>query len=269
MVIRLLPVLLLLVFLTSSVRCFSGMSTLPLLKHRLLLGSSSFSRKQILEEMNLPYTLFVRPLDERAIGSDYRRDNNAERLVSLLAEAKANAVLGGLSQDAELQAVLAQASSLNVAVLVLTADQVCVHEDLGILEKPADETEALHFFDAYRRNPTLLTVGSVRLTHIPTLTSVSDVFQGTIMFNKESLEEDERGRLLGLKKGVVKELIEDRAPVLGCAAGLVCEHPIMKRFISYIDDDSAVRGLKKSSVINLLEEMRVELEKLGVQTTRK
>ena len=235
----------------------------PALRHHLIMSSSSFSRRQILEEMKLPFTMFVRPIDEQALASDSRSSGAASTLVSQLSEAKASAVVLGLQLDAgaAMQDLLSRASASNSAVLILTADQVCVHEELGIMEKPEDESVARKYFEAYRSTPLLLTVGSVRLTHVPSLTSVEEVFHGTVVFNKASLEEDERLRRSGERKGIIRELIDEGAPLLACAGALMCEHPMMRKHINYIDDDSAVRGLKKSSVLNLFEQMRVKLEK--------
>jgi len=135
--------------------------------------------------------------------------------------------------------------------IVLTADQVVTHSN-SILEKPSDIKQAKEFVSKYAASPPS-TVGSVILTHFPSKISVSGVDISTIHF-KPSLGE-EYGEL-------IDRLLEDGAPVLSCAGGLMVEHPFVVEFIDRIDGtQDGVMGLSKDLVLRLLKELKEELEK--------
>ena len=105
-----------------------------LAKHTLILGSSSSSRRAILQNLGVPFSVVAAGIDEQAI----RRDT-PEALVIALAHAKADAVLAKLRSPSG--AVTADSAR---SPLLITADQVVVH-DGRILEKPADAAQARSF----------------------------------------------------------------------------------------------------------------------------
>ncbi|KAJ0961341.1 hypothetical protein J5N97_000603 [Dioscorea zingiberensis] len=92
---------------------------------KIILGSSSSTRKQILAEMGYDFTIMTADIDEKEI-----RSENPEELVVALAQAKADAIISRLQigdfreKDAE-------------PTLLITADQVVVHGGV-IREKPSD-----------------------------------------------------------------------------------------------------------------------------------
>ena len=130
------------------------------LPETLILGSGSFTRKLILKEMNIPFVLKVKPINEYEIGTR-DDDSHAHSLVLTLAKAKADALIKGLIQCNESSqisngndAAAAAANdkfNLNLSnysesseYLVLTADQVVTCNG-DILEKPQSLEQAKQF----------------------------------------------------------------------------------------------------------------------------
>eukprot|EP00904_Undaria_pinnatifida_P012191 jgi/Undpi1/8101/HiC_scaffold_24.g10573.m1 len=95
----------------------------------IILGSKSFTRRMIIEEMGFTPITRSADIDEAAIGD---RTADPADLVLQLGLAKAEALVPGLKAEAK-------TGSLDTTLL-LTGDQVVVHNG-RILEKPADEDE--------------------------------------------------------------------------------------------------------------------------------
>ena len=213
----------------------------------LLLGSASFTRKLILSEMKIPFHKVVRPIDEKSLGD---RSRDAPRdLVLTLARAKMDHLVqeirsGNCAEDMPTNAATDGASE---EWIVLTGDQVVTHND-SILEKPESIEEAKQFVEGYATSP-CSTVGSCVLTHLPSLLQVSGVDTATIHF-KPSLTGE-----------LVDRLLEEEAPVLSCAGGLMIEHPLVREHVERIDGtEDSVMGLSKALVERLLDEMRTRLD---------
>lgn len=205
----------------------------------LVLGSGSFTRKLILKEMGIPYELVVRPIDEKGLGD---RDGDPAELVMTLAEAKADHLVSCLrSEDGD---------GSGGECVVLTADQVVTH-DGSVLEKPDSIDEARRFVGGYASCPPA-TVGAVVLTHFPSGVRTSGVDSSTINFRPTVAEGDLVGRL-----------VEDGAPVLSCAGGLMVEHPLVREHVVGIDGtEDSVMGLSKELVLRLLAELRDKLRSM-------
>jgi len=224
----------------------------------LVLGSGSFTRKLILKEMGVNYELVVRPIDEKGLGD---RDGDPSELVMTLATAKGDHLVSRLRDDGDDDGDDAEGIDGNKGSLpekkvsegdhggwiVLTADQVVTH-DGSVLEKPESIDEARRFVEGYASNPPA-TVGACVLTHVPTGLRASGVDTATIRFRPTVAEGDLVGRL-----------VEDGAPVLSCAGGLMVEHPFVKEHIEGIDGtEDSVMGLSKELVLRLLAELRDKL----------
>ncbi|KAL7545506.1 hypothetical protein ACHAWF_008855 [Thalassiosira exigua] len=180
----------------------------------LLLGSASFTRKLVLSEMNVPFVKLVRPIDERSLG-DRSRDAPSD-LVLLLASAKMDKLveevrIGNCADELPPSAGGDEGSEGGEWIL-LTGDQVVVHDD-AILEKPTSIAEAREFVRGYASSP-CRTVGSCVLAHLPTGIRVSGVDTASIHF-RPTVDGD-----------LVDRLLEDDAPALSCAGGLMIEHQL-------------------------------------------
>jgi len=207
----------------------------------LLLGSASFTRKLILKEMGVPFSKFVRPIDEKALGD---RTENAppKELVLLLANAKMDRLVTELEENKP-----DDLPQNNGEFVVLTGDQVVTCGG-KILEKPESVEEAKEFVKSYASSPPS-TVGSVVLYHHPSGTRVDGVDTATIHFNPETLKGDGSSTL-------IDSLIEQGEPVMSCAGGLMIEHPLTRQHVDKIDGtEDSVMGLSKDLVLRLLQEL--------------
>jgi septum formation protein len=169
-------------------------------------------------------------IDEKAIGD---RASDPAELVLLIGTAKADALVPQLQST----------SSREGATLLLTGDQVVVH-DGAVLEKPADYTEVRRNIAAYAKSP-CRTVGSAVITDLVTGRRVSGVDTATIHFTE-------------IPEHIVDELckVED---ILWCAGGLMIEHPLVQPYIASIDGTiDSVMGLSKDLVERLLQQLSDE-----------
>jgi septum formation protein len=109
---------------------------------KLILGSGSRSRREVLEQAGYQFEVVTADVDEKTI-----RHDEPEKLVLALAKAKAEAVLSKVTEPA----------------LIITADQVVVCNG-QILEKPRDEAEARLFIRGYLKHP-MMAVNAVVVTN--------------------------------------------------------------------------------------------------------
>lgn len=131
--------------------------------------------------------------------------------------------------------------------LILTGDQVVVSKN-KVLEKPESLDEARAFVQMYAENPPS-TVGACVITHVPSRVQVVGVERATIYF-KPSIA----------SSNLIDRLVDDDAPILSCAGGLMIEHPFVKEHVDNIDGtEDAVMGLSKDLVMTLLHEIKKAL----------
>ena len=192
-----------------------------------VLGSGSYTRRLILTNAAYTFSVIKADIDEKALG-DRTDASRAKELVLLLAHAKADAVLPKVPLEHQSE-------------ILLTADQVVVHEG-RILEKPRNRLEAQQFIEGYGRSP-CSTVGSIVLTDIATGRRVGGVDSATIYFDP-------------IPPAIVTELL-DEGEVLNCAGGLMVEHPKVLPYRRRIEGtEASVMGLSLELLDALLEELR-------------
>eukprot|EP00752_Nemacystus_decipiens_P011866 g10524.t1 len=197
---------------------------------QLVLGSKSFTRRMIVEEMGFTPVIRSADIDEASIGD---RTADPADLVLQLGQAKAEALLPALRTEAERGALC--------TTLLLTGDQVVVH-DGQVLEKPADRDEVRANIKKYAQSP-CRTVGSAVLTDITTGAQVSGVDTAEIFFKE-------------IPDDVVTKLC-DEGTVMMCAGGLMVEHALVQPYITNIDGSiDSVMGLSKALVHKLLEQIK-------------
>ncbi|CAM9651566.1 unnamed protein product [Phaeothamnion confervicola] len=220
----------------------------------MILGSKSFTRRLILEEMG--YTPIVRTadIDERAVGD---RESDPFALVLALGLAKADALLPRLQAERIAEerrgdgdngngggssGSSGSSSGLGGAQILLTGDQVVVH-DGRVIEKPADFAEVRRNIRAYAVTPPR-TVGSVVLTDLVSGCRVSGSDAATIHFAP-------------IPEPVVEQLIASAGDILlCCAGGLMAEHPLVTPYLEQIDGTmDSVLGLSKPLVRRLMAEL--------------
>ncbi len=213
----------------------------------LLLGSASFTRRLILSEMNVPYAKLVRPIDERGIGN---RGGDPGELVMTLAHAKMDRlveeILGGNCAD---ELPIPAEDDGGRAWVVLTADQVVTHGG-RVLEKPDSVEEARAFVAGYADGGPVSTHGACVLAHLPSGLRASGVDTASVRFGRTVAGSD-----------LVDRLLREGAPILGCAGGLMIEHPLVREHVVRIDGtEDSIMGLSKDLVERLLEELKEKLD---------
>ncbi|CAI5991684.1 unnamed protein product [Closterium sp. NIES-64] len=140
-------------------------------------------------------------IDEEAI-----RSADPNELVSLLSRAKADALLTKLKAEGR-----TFAESADVPTLLITADQVVVHED-RILEKPLSEAEAREFIRGYSCAPAR-TVGAVLITNLNSGKQAAAVDVAEVYFR-------------AIPDSVIDQLVAE-GDIFYCAGGLMVEHPLV------------------------------------------
>ena len=133
---------------------------------KIILGSQSPYRARMLEEMGIEFEVMAADIDEKAI-----RSEDPKELVSLLAKAKAEALLPRIRGEA----------------ILITSDEI-VMSDGRILEKPSDEEEARRFLENYNTFPAE-TVTAVCVINLKNGKSASDVDVAKVYFNRFSAED--------------------------------------------------------------------------------
>jgi septum formation protein len=194
---------------------------------RLILGSSSRSRQQLLKELGYEFSILKPGIDEEAI-----RHPEAEQLVRLLGNAKADALVKILKNE--------KGSSRTTAepLLLLTGDQVVVHQG-RILEKPQDPAEARQFIASYANAPAI-TVGSIVVSNLSTGKRYEAIDRAEVYFHP-------------IPESVVERLIAEGA-VFACSGGLMVEHPLLTKFVHHIVGTvDSVMGLNKDLTRALIE----------------
>jgi len=184
---------------------------------KLILGSASKWRKQILDKAGIPVELMSPDIDERQF-----HDNDIKKLVLKIANAKADALIKKIHEPA----------------ILITADQMVVCGD-EIFGKPNTSLKAKYFIKCYQKNPAY-TITAVVVTNTETKKRISGVDVVEIHFHP-------------IPDDVVDQLIchED---LLTCAGGFQIEdekgelNPYIKSISGDID---SVKGLP----VKLLKEL--------------
>jgi septum formation protein len=201
---------------------------------RIILGSSSSSRRQLMDEVvaehGFKYEVLTADIDEKAI-----RVEDPRELVMKLAHAKADAIIEKL-KTAEKDT---DTNDNIITGLLITCDQVVTHEG-RILEKPQDADEAREFISGYGRAPAS-TVGSTVCTNLATGQRLERLDIATIHFSHIPEE--------------TAEILIKEGDVMWCAGGLMVEHPLVVPHVQKMEGgQDAVMGLSKSTLVKLITE---------------
>ncbi|XP_037425716.1 7-methyl-GTP pyrophosphatase-like [Triticum dicoccoides] len=197
---------------------------------RLILGSSSASRRQILAEMGYQFKLLSADIDEKEI-----RKEKPEELVVALAHAKADAILDKMRNNGMMKEIVDSQET----TLLITADQVVVHDGV-IREKPTTPEEARKFIQGYSQSHAA-TIGSVLVTNVKTGTRREGWDRSEVYFHK-------------IPNEVVESLIEE-GNVFYVAGGLLVEHPLTSPLVeAIVGTIDSVMGLPKALTEQLIKD---------------
>ncbi|GAB4839418.1 hypothetical protein Ancab_028941 [Ancistrocladus abbreviatus] len=221
---------------------------------KIILGSSSQSRRKILAEMGYEFKIMTADIDEKSI-----RNEKPEELVMALAEAKADAIVSKLQiidnqvKDAEPTLLVAadtgetgtpklpagdQKTDAGPTFLI-TGDQVVVYEGL-IREKPSSKEEARKFIEDYSGS-SAATVSSVLVTNLKTGFRKGEWDRVEILFHE-------------IPDETINKLLEEDI-VLNVAGGLIIEHPLILPFVKdVVGAMDSVMGLPKAVTERLIRE---------------
>ncbi|KAF7829667.1 maf-like protein [Senna tora] len=221
---------------------------------KIILGSSSKARKNILSEMGYQFTILTADIDEKSI-----RKETPEELVMALAEAKADAIISKLqttsSQEGFDESTILIAADTAEAIiqrlpvddyvkdaeptLLITSDQVVVYEGV-IREKPSSKEEARQFLKDYSGSHAA-TVGSVLVTNLKTGFRKGGWDRVEIYFNE-------------IPDEIIEKLV-DEGVTLNVAGGLIIEHPLILPLVKeVVGTTDSVMGLPKALTENLLKQ---------------
>uniref|UniRef100_A0ACD5ZVM8 Uncharacterized protein n=2 Tax=Avena sativa TaxID=4498 RepID=A0ACD5ZVM8_AVESA len=194
---------------------------------KLILGSSSVARKNILNEMGFDFQVLTADIDERSI-----RREDPEELVMVLAEAKADAIMSRMNiSDYQKEG--------DQPTLLITSDIVVVHEGI-IREKPSTKEEARQFLKGYSGGH-VSTVGGVVVTNLTTGKKLGSLDKAEVYFHDIPVE-------------VIENLI-DEGVVFRVAGGLLLEHPLTLPFVeAVVGSSDSVMGLSKDVANKLIHE---------------
>ncbi|MBI4257189.1 septum formation protein Maf [Candidatus Uhrbacteria bacterium] len=185
----------------------------------IILGSSSPSRKAVLESMGFEFTIISPDIDERAI----RRDDPRE-LVTAIAQAKMDAVLKMVQGDA----------------IVITSDQVMV-VDGQVREKPATKEEAYAFIGTFVEKPQIATSATV-VCSTANGKRVCEVVEVTVTFDPIPQEN-------------IREFVETEQ-ALKYAGGLAAEHPLFTPYVHVDGEWEALMGLPKAKTLEMIQKIK-------------
>ena len=186
---------------------------------KIILGSSSQFRKQMLHEMGYDFDVVSPNINEKLI-----RNSDPEKLVLSIALAKAKAIVDKIKEPA----------------IIITADQVISFEGT-IREKPKDEQEARNYLSTYGIKPSK---------------TINGIVVSNTLNNKQATATDiVEVYLKPLTKEVIDTLIEQKI-IFQCAGALRLEDPLMKPFIEEIrGEPDSLMGLPKKLTETLIQEV--------------
>lgn len=180
----------------------------------IILGSSSSSRKAVLESMGFVFTIISPDIDERAI----RREDPCE-LVTAIAQAKMDAVLAQVEDHA----------------IVICSDQVMV-VDGKVREKPTSKEEAYGFLSTYSTKPQVATSATV-VCNTATGKRLCEVVEVTVTFDPIPQEN-------------IREFVES-GQAMKYAGGLAAEHSLFEPFVHVDGEWEALMGLPKEKTLQM------------------
>ncbi len=192
---------------------------------RLILGSSSKYRKEVLKNITNDFDTLSPDIDEKNI-----RHENPEDLTLAIAEAKMEAILSKTDEPA----------------IIITSDQVVTWNE-QIREKPVDEKEARYFMKSSHLAPAK-TVTAVVVANTTTNQRFSGVDIAQIWFKK-------------IPENTIQEILSD-GEIYFCAGGFNHEHHLIKPFVEKIEGATdSISGLPLELTLKLLKQAGYEIKK--------
>ncbi|KAJ1293824.1 hypothetical protein BS78_01G098300 [Paspalum vaginatum] len=195
-------------------------------RFKIILGSSSPARREILADMGYDFTVMSADIDEKAI-----RMEEPKQLVKALAEAKAEAIKLKLHGE--------YASDRDQTALLITSDQVMVCKGV-IRERPRSTEEAREFIKGYS-DDRAFAVNFVMVTNLSTGATRGGWDVAEIKFQH-------------IPDGFIDRVVQ-QGDMTCVAGGLKLTHPSVLPFIKeLVGTTDSVRGLPRQLTEKLIRE---------------
>ncbi len=186
---------------------------------KIILGSKSVGRKEVLTNAGYTFNILVANIDEEAI-----RSEDYELLPLLIARGKTEALLPRIKEDA----------------ILITSDQVVVWNG-ELREKPKDADQARDWLRNYSKHPSKA-VTSVVVTNTHTGKTAEGVDIVKVSFNK-------------IPDDVIESLIK-KGRILNTAGACIAEDPLLSPYIKTLEGDiDSLTGLPMRLTEKLMEEV--------------
>ena len=119
---------------------------------KIILGSGSKWRKQVMDELKVEYTVKTADIDEKAVTAGFsdRKVADPSQLTLAVANAKADAILKKMVEEDGLENEMK-----SNGYLLITCDQVVQYQG-EIREKPVDEEECRKHLKSYISHPAIM-----------------------------------------------------------------------------------------------------------------
>ena len=187
---------------------------------KIILGSSSQWRKQILLELGYEFDVISPGIDEKGI-----RHDNPEQLTLAIAEAKNEAVRARVNEPA----------------IIITSDTVVVCNG-EVREKPANTEEAYEFLKSYSTYPAE-TCTAVVVSNTESGLMIKEVDIAKIYFRP-------------IPDEVILKLI-NQGNIFHSSGGFITEDPLLNPFIDRIDGTiDSIMGMPKNMTRKMIEGAR-------------
>lgn len=187
---------------------------------KLILGSNSVGRKQILENAGFTFNVITANIDEKEI-----RSQNFEELPLLLARAKAKKLLEQIHKDC----------------ILITADQVVVYNG-QLREKPETKDQARAYLESYMIEHPAQTYTAVVVTNTKTGKQKEAVDTAKVYFKK-------------IPSHIIDTLIQE-GNIMRAAGGFIVEHPLLAPFVDHIEGTlDSITGLPLQKTQKLIQEV--------------
>jgi septum formation protein len=212
----------------------------------LILGSSSKSRREILETMHWQFTVMSPDIDEKSF-----RSENFLELPEIIAKAKASAIFSRLQQhqfpteqihDDHKSHLCEIAHPKTVRsnpkdLVILTCDTVALFHG-ALREKPTSEEECVNFLTSYNKD-CVSTISAVCATHFPSGRQHTEVDISTVHWGDLSDE-------------VIATIVR-RGAVMNAAGGFMIDDPDLFAAVRSVDGTiDSVMGLPVDASVRVI-----------------
>lgn len=195
---------------------------------KIILGSSSVNRKELLQNFFDDITIISPDIDEKKIRCD-----DIINLPLLIAKAKTEEVIKKLN-DVEL---IAKQSNENSFSLLITSDQISVFDN-QVREKPKDKEEAINFLKSYS-SKSVETISSIIVTNLNNGKQEHTTVKGLVKWN--------------IIPDQIIEKVVKKGKIFNACGGFCIEDEDLKNCINEIEGgEDNIRGLHIKSLLHCI-----------------